>query len=70
MKYKVGDLIYVPSYEANGIIVSAYVINETQTIDDLWNTKILVQETLYKVLIQGKIVTLTNPLIEKIQRLT
>jgi len=60
----------VPSYEANGIIVSAYVINETQTIDDLWNTKILVQETLYKVLIQGKIVTLTNPLIEKIQRLT
>ena len=70
MKYKVSDLIYVPSYEANGIIVSAYVINETQTIDDLWNTKILVQETLYKVLIQGKIVTLTNPLIEKIQRLT
>lgn len=70
MKYSIGDLIYVPSYNSSGIIIDVQVVNETQTLDDLWNTKILVQETLYKVLIQGKIIKLTNPLIENIRSAT
>ena len=66
MTYNIGDLIYVPSHNSSGIIIDTRVLNETQTLDDLWNTKILVQETLYKVLILGKIITITKPLIEKI----
>lgn len=65
MDYYVGDIIYVPTHRNNGIIIDVHIINETRIIDDLWCTQILVQETLYKVLILGKIVTLTKSLIEK-----
>jgi hypothetical protein len=64
MNYSTGDLVYVPSQQSSGIIVDVQFVNETRTIDDLWCTQILVQETLYKVLILGKIKTLTKTLIE------
>jgi len=64
MNYSIGDLVYVPSQQSNGLIVDIQSINETRTIDDLWCTQILVQETLYKVLVLGKIITLTKPLIK------
>lgn len=65
MNYSIGNLVYIPSQQSSGIITDICVINETRTIDDLWCTQILVQETLYKVLVLGKVITLTKSLIQK-----
>ena len=65
MNFEVGDLVFVERFDVNGIIVSIDETKETVTLDDLWNTKILREYTLYKVLVQGKIRTLTDMQIIK-----
>ncbi len=65
MSFEVGDLVFVERFDVNGIILSINKTKETVTLDDLWNTKILREFTLYKVLVQGKIRTLTDIQITK-----
>jgi hypothetical protein len=65
LSFEVGDLVFVERFDVNGIILSINKTKETVTLDDLWNTKILREFTLYKVLVQGKIRTLTDIQITK-----
>ena len=63
MKYKSGDLVLlsgrVLSQNDNtffiGIILSAKENRYTRELDDLWNTKELIWEKVYKVYARGKI---------------
>ena len=63
MKYKKGDLVVLRgralSLDDNafsiGIIVSCQNKRKTKEYDDFWNTKELIWEKVYKVLVQGKI---------------
>tara|TARA_Y100000992_G_scaffold259328_1_gene193830 strand:- start:4922 stop:5128 length:207 start_codon:yes stop_codon:yes gene_type:complete len=65
LNFEVGDLVFVERFDVNGIILSIDETKETVTLDDLWNTKVLREYTLYKVLVQGKIRTLTDMQISK-----
>ena len=67
MSYKKGDLVVLRgralSKQDNAFFV-AMVLSEsdkryTKEYDDLWNTKELIWEKVYKVLVQGKILNVT-----------
>ena len=67
IEYNQGELIVVRgralSLNKNafsvGIVISSKNKRRTKEYDDLWNTKELVWEKVYKVLTQGKIVNVT-----------
>ena len=67
MKYKSGDLVLlsgrVLSQNDNtffiGIILSAKENRYTRELDDLWNTKELIWEKVYKVYSQSRILDVT-----------
>ena len=68
MKYKSGDLVLlrgrVLSQNDNtffiGIVLGTKENKYTREIDDLWNTKELIWEKVYKVLTQGKIININH----------
>lgn len=66
MKINVGDLVYVPAYQSNGIVIEEIIVKETQTINDMWKTRMLVREVVYKVLLDGKVVKLIKQSIKKV----
>jgi len=66
MKIKVGDLVYVTEHQSSGIVIDMCIIKETHTIDDIWNTRMLVQEIIYKVLLKGHVVKLVHSSLKKI----
>ncbi len=67
MKYKQGDLIILRGRALSmndnafsiGVVLSATTKRYTKEYDDLWCTKELIWEKVYKVLTQGKIVSVT-----------
>ena len=67
MKYKKGDLVLLRgkalSREDNaffvGVVLSGTEKRYTREYDDMWNTKELVWEKMYKVLTQGKIINVS-----------
>ena len=68
MKFNTGDLVYVRylgKEKVLGIIVDGQTVKEKNIIDDLWNTVIINEDILYKVLLYGKIVKLTETFIQE-----
>ena len=68
MKFNTGDLVYVRylgKEKILGMIVSGRVVKEKNIIDDLWNTVIINEDIMYKVLLHGKIVKLTETFIQE-----
>ena len=68
MKFKKGDLVYVRylgKEKVLGIIVSGHIVKEKNIIDDLWNTVIINEDIMYKVLLYGKLVKLTETFIQE-----
>lgn len=68
MKFKSGDLVhvrYLGKEKVLGIIVSGQIIKEKNIIDDLWNTVIINEDIMYKVLLLGRIVKLTETFIQE-----
>ena len=67
LEYNQGDLVLlrgrVLSMSDNtffvGVIISRSEKRYTKQYDDLWNTKELIWEKVYKVLTQGKIISVT-----------
>ena len=67
MKYKKGDLVVIRgralSLDNNafsfGVVLSSNKKRTVKEYDDLWCTKELIWEKVYKVLTQGKIVNVT-----------
>lgn len=67
MKYKVGDLVILRgkalSMDNNsysiGVVLDSNKKRTVKEYDDLWCTKELIWEKVYKVLTQGKIVNVT-----------
>tara|TARA_R100000697_G_C5364826_1_gene175652 strand:+ start:326 stop:556 length:231 start_codon:yes stop_codon:yes gene_type:complete len=64
MKYKKGDLVVLRGRALSkhdnaffvGVIVEDCTRRYTRQYDDLWNTKELIWEKVYKVMTQGKII--------------
>ena len=62
-KYKTGDLIIVRGRALSqsdndfsvGVVLSSFDKRITKEYDDMWNTKELIWEKVYKVLTQGRI---------------
>lgn len=68
LSYSKGDLVYVRylgKEKVLGIIVDGRIVKEKNIIDDLWNTVIINEDILYKVLLHGKIVKLTETFIQE-----
>ena len=68
LSYSKGDLVYVRylgKEKVLGIIVDGRIVKEKNIIDDLWNTVVINEDILYKVLLQGKIVKLTETFIQE-----
>ncbi len=68
MNFKKGDLVYVKylgQEKAIGIIVDGIIVKEKNIIDDLWNTVIINEDIMYKVLLHGRIVKLTETFIQE-----
>jgi hypothetical protein len=68
LKFKSGDLVYVRylgKEKVLGIIVDGQIVKEKNIIDDLWNTIIINEDIMYKVLLHGRIVKLTETFIQE-----
>ena len=68
LSYSKGDLVYVRylgKEKVLGIIVDGRIVKEKNIIDDLWNTVVINEDILYKVLLHGKIVKLTETFIQE-----
>ncbi len=68
MKYKSGDLVricHLGSKDMLGIIIWGKTVKEERTVDDLWNTIIINKDILYKVLMHGKVIKLTETFIQE-----
>ena len=68
LSYNKGDLVYVRylgQEKVLGIIVDGIIVKEKNIIDDLWNTVIINKDIMYKVLLHGKIVKLTETFIQE-----
>ena len=68
MKFNTGDLVYVKylgKEKVLGMIVSGRIVKEKNIIDDLWNTVIINEDIMYKVLLHGRIVKLTETFIQE-----
>ena len=67
MKYKKGDLVVLRGRALSkhdnafsiGLILDSSTERKTKNHDDLWNTKELIWEKVYKVLTQGKIINVS-----------
>jgi len=67
VNYKKGDLVLLRGRALSksdnaffiGMVLSEHNKRYTKEYDDLWNTKELVWEKVYKVLAQGKVVNVT-----------
>jgi hypothetical protein len=68
VKFNIGDLVYVRylgKEKVLGIIVDGRTVKEKNIIDDLWNTVIINEDIMYKVLLHGRIVKLTETFIQE-----
>ena len=68
LTYSKGDLVYVKylgQEKVLGIIVDGIIVKEKNIIDDLWNTVIINEDIMYKVLLHGRIVKLTETFIQE-----
>jgi len=68
LTYNKGDLIYVRyrgQEKVLGIVVDKRIVKEKNIIDDLWNTVIINEDIMYKVLLHGKIIRLTETFIQE-----
>ena len=67
-KYDAGDLVIIRGRALSlsdnafsiGMILSSRDKREVKEYDDMWNTKELIWEKVYKVLVQGKILDVTH----------
>lgn len=68
LTYNKGDLIYVRylgQEKVLGLVVDKRIVKEKNIIDDLWNTVIINEDIMYKVLLHGKIIKLTETFIQE-----
>lgn len=68
LSYSKGDLVYVRylgKEKVLGIIVDGCIVKEKNIIDDLWNTVIINEDIMYKVLLHGRIIKLTETFIQE-----
>lgn len=56
---------YLGKEKVLGIIIDGRIVKEKNIIDDLWNTVIINEDILYKVLLHGRVVKLTETFIQE-----